>query len=178
VRVKRPASTGRDAEARATHLATEESARLLGYFVRRVESAEDAADLVAEVFTVIWSRRDSLPHDPDSARMWAFGVARKVLSRQRRSRLRRYALAERLRANIAAWPASESDHGVAVDVRRAIDLLSNTDREVVRLVHWEGFSLSEAAAILGMRPGAARMRYARARERLSATLGAYRRAEP
>ena len=47
---------------------------LLGYAARRVSRAEDAADVVAEVFAVVWRRIDDVP-DGEAARPWMFGIA-------------------------------------------------------------------------------------------------------
>ena len=100
--------------------------------------------------------------------MWVFGVARRVLSGHRRSGVRRLALAARLRGELAV--ASASEDSVAESVRAAVRALPPRDRELIGLVHWEGFALHEAAGILGIRAGTARMRYRRARERLAAVL--------
>ena len=154
--------------ARIAALAEREAASLLAYFERRVEAREDAADLLGETLLVIWRRAASVPHADDQALMWVFGVARRVLSGYRRSRRRHLALAERLRDQLAVRPAG--DDAVAESVRAAVRTLPEGDRELIGLVHWEGFALHEAADILGVRAGAARMRYRRARTRLAAVL--------
>ena len=155
---------------RVADLAEREAAALLAYFERRVEPREDAADLVGETLLVLWRRARHVPTDETQARMWLFGVARRVLSTHRRGRRRRLALADRLRAELAV--ADMPSDALVRDVRAAVGALPERDRELVALVHWEGFALTEAAGILGIRPGAARMRYARARERLARMLGA------
>lgn len=162
---------------RATHLARDQARPLLAYFARRIETNSDAADLVAETLLTVWRRRDSLPHDPIEARMWLFGVARRTLFRYRRTWTRRFAVADRLREHLETRPETAVDRGVAVDVEKALATLPHTDREIIRLVHWDGFTLAEAASILGMRPAATRMRYGRARARLRVELEAYGDAE-
>jgi DNA-directed RNA polymerase specialized sigma24 family protein len=42
---------------------------------------------------------------------------------------------------------------------------------VVRLVHWDGFTLGEAAALEGIPASTARSRYARAKRELAVALG-------
>src|SRR3954468_13578086 len=69
--------------------------RLLGYAVRRTETEQDAADVVAETFTTAWRRLDDVPPG-DEARQWLYGVARRALANQRRSERRRERLGERL----------------------------------------------------------------------------------
>ena len=51
---------------------------VLGYALRRSDSAEAAADVVAETFLVAWRRIDSVPAG-NQARPWLFDVARRVL---------------------------------------------------------------------------------------------------
>jgi RNA polymerase sigma-70 factor (ECF subfamily) len=48
--------------------------------------------------------------------------------------------------------------------------LSENDREVLRLVAWEGLSLAEAATVLGCSAIAARVRFHRAKSGLAARL--------
>lgn len=148
-----------------TPLVTREAARLLDYFLRRTTSPEDAADLLSETLLVVWRRESAIPDDPERARMWMFGVARKVLLGQRRSSVRRRKLGERLAAELmTAAPSPDTEH--ALEVREAIRLLDGTDQEIIRLVYWDGFSLAEAAEHLGIRPATVRSRHARARARL------------
>jgi RNA polymerase sigma-70 factor (ECF subfamily) len=78
--------------------------------------------------------------------MWMFGIARKQLLNHSRSSRRRNALAEQLRTEIATHSASISTEEAAA-VRTAVSALPASQRELVRLVHWDGFSLEEAAGI-------------------------------
>lgn len=156
-------------------LAEREAPTLLKYFVRRVVVREDAADLLGETLLTLWRRAVDVPVTDEAARMWLFGVARRVLATHRRGRHRRCALAERLRAELAVTGATGDP--VAEHVRAAVRALPERDRELVGLIHWEGFGPAEAAAILGIRPGTARMRYQRARERLATALEGLSRAD-
>lgn len=142
--------------------------RLLGFFANRVDSPDDAADLVGDVFLVAWRRSRHLPVDPDEARMWLFGVARKVLADHRRGIHRRDALDARIRERIAA--AIEPDDTNRFEVREAVRTLPSQLGEVVQLVHWDGFSLEETAQLLGIPASTVRSRHARARMLLRAAL--------
>lgn len=62
-------------------------------YVLRRAAASAADDVVAEVFVVCWRRFEEVPVDPLP---WLLGVARRVLSTQRRGERRRGALHERL----------------------------------------------------------------------------------
>lgn len=144
------------------------SVDLLRYFARRI-GADEAADLVAETMMAAWRRAASLPADEEQARMWLFGIARNVLANAQRSAQRRLRLANRLRLLVSTeGDASAPDEGA--DVRDAIDRLPPDQADVVRLVHWDGFSLAEVAQLLDEAPTTTRSRYARAKESLRRAL--------
>ena len=149
---------------------------LLAYFLRRVEIAADAADLVGEVLLVAARRPERIPTTEEDARRWLFGVAARVLDNHRRGRRRALALAERMRDELAALAAQheqDADPAEAFEreaVRATLGRLPERDAELVRLIHWDGFAVQEAGAVLGLSPSGARSRYARARERLRVLL--------
>ncbi|NLF03851.1 MAG: sigma-70 family RNA polymerase sigma factor [Actinomycetales bacterium] len=149
---------------------------VLAYFERRVRDREDAADLLGETLLVAWRRADVVPRDPVQARMWLFGVARGVLSNHARGVRRRLRLADSLRSQLelaAREAAREAPGGAARDaVVEAVEALPVELAELVRLVHWDGFSLTEAAELMGVGSSTARSRYARARELLREALDA------
>lgn len=142
---------------------------LLLYFERRIEPVEDAAMLLNDLLVVVWKRAASAPSDPEQVRMWMFGIARKLLNNQRRSNYRRSALADQLREQLASrsQPIPPDE---AAAVRAAVATLPKSQRELVRLVHWDGFTLSEAARITGVGASTARSRYALARAKLTGEL--------
>ncbi|GAA3933282.1 RNA polymerase sigma factor [Microbacterium soli] len=140
---------------------------LLGYFLRRLDY-EDAADALAEVMTTAWRRVDALPKTPEEARMWLFGIARNVLLHADRGIIRRAKLAARLRDTLTARAAPAADAGV--EIRDAIGRLDSDHAELIRLVHWDGFSIAEAAEILQIPSSTARGRYQKAKEILRASL--------
>lgn len=144
---------------------------LLAYFLRRVEPPEDAAALLNELLVIVWRKASAMPADPEQVRMWMFGIARNLVSTHRRSSRRRAALAERLRETIAIRPPEPTDDRVQ-RVRAAVEALPDAQRELVRLVHWDGFTLVEAATITGVSASTARSRYQLARRRLAKQLDA------
>ncbi|MFN4001458.1 RNA polymerase sigma factor [Microcella sp.] len=150
-------------------LVRRESADLLAYFARRVEQPADAADLLSDTLVVIWRRSRDIPLDPHEARLWSFGVARKVLSGHWRSRRRRADVVAKLGEELTNVNTS-SDPGSLLDVRSAIARLSELDREIVRLVYWEGFTLEETSRLLTMSSATVRSRHHRAKAKLAAEL--------
>lgn len=145
---------------------------LMKYFLRRVQVREDAGDCVAETMLVVWRRRDDLPADTAEWKPWCFGVARRVLSTHHRGHARRIAIAERLRQTLRDDDVSSDPSDRDAELARALRSLKDIDRELIGLVAWEGFTIAEAGTIVGLRPDAARARYARARARLRRLLSA------
>jgi RNA polymerase sigma factor (sigma-70 family) len=163
---------GPDAEALRFRALFEAEARgVLGYALRRVEEREDAADVVAETFSVAWRRIEDVPAEPE-ARLWLYGVARRVLANQRRGALRRERLADRLREQllVTVQLGAGPDDDRACVVRQALARLPEQDREVLLLATWEGLTPKEIGAVIGVPGATARTRLHRARGRLRAEL--------
>jgi RNA polymerase sigma factor (sigma-70 family) len=146
-------------------------ADILAYIRRRTESHDDAADALAETFTTAWRRLDDVP-DGRAARLWLFGVARRVLANGRRAESRRSELVERLGRQLAVWAEQAEPDGDHDGVREVFARLSPDDREVLALAGWEGLGSDEIAAVLDCSRNAARLRLHRARKRLAKQLRA------
>ncbi|GIH78405.1 RNA polymerase sigma factor [Planobispora longispora] len=147
---------------------------LLAYVRRRTGSPDDAADALAETFATAWRRLDDVPGGHD-ARLWLYGVARRVLANGRRAETRRTELAVRLRAELTAWDGHSGGARSTVEddpggVRAAFMRLSPDDRELLSLVSWEGLDHEEIATVMGCSRGAVRLRLHRARKRLAGEL--------
>jgi RNA polymerase sigma factor (sigma-70 family) len=160
-----------DPKARFEELFRANSRPILAYALRRVAQPEDAADALSEVMLTAWRRLDDVPPGPE-ARLWLFGVAQRVVANQSRSSDRRLRLGERLRQTLAERFAA--DHAEAHEsqqtVRAALGRLSDTDREILLLVSWEGLQPTEAAQVMSITPSTARTRLHRARARLRTEL--------
>ena len=143
---------------------------VLGYALRRVEAPEDAAEIVAETFLIAWRRIDDVPHGSE-ARLWLYGVARRVLANHRRGQRRRIRLGGRLRDELTAWPYEDAAGSAALEtVVLAMAELSDDDREILRLVAWEGLTHDDLAIVFACSSNAAKIRVHRARKRLRAHL--------
>lgn len=143
---------------------------VLGYVLRRTRSPEDAADVIAETFLTAWRRLDEMPPDPE-ARLWLYGVARRVLANHHRGERRRSALAERLHADlIATWRSAAEFSGELADVTAAFRRLPEAQRELLALNAWEGLDHGQIAVVLGCSRNAVRIRLHRARMKLTAEL--------
>lgn len=138
---------------------------LMRYLEGRARDGGDAAEAYGETLMTAWRARRRLPADPAEARMWLFGVARKVLLNNKRSHARRFAAVQRLQDRIAAAPSPPSQEDV-IDVRAAIDALPSELAEVIRLTYWDGFASHEIAALLGVPASTVRTRISTARQML------------
>jgi RNA polymerase sigma-70 factor (ECF subfamily) len=128
-------------------------------YVRRRAPESLVDDVVADVFVVALRRIDDVPRN---ALPWLYAVARKTLANERRKQSRTIPLAP----EISYEPEPVGDSQLAA----AFAALSDADREILRLVAWEGLSLREAARVLECSPVACRVRYHRAKSRLGSRL--------
>jgi RNA polymerase sigma factor (sigma-70 family) len=135
------------------------------YLARRA-GPPAAEDLVSEVFIAALSASSRVvAHDSGSALPWLYGIAMNVL--------RRHFQKTRPAHEAASDPGVDWD---AVDdrldawagrgrLRAALSDLSDSDRELLLLVAWEGLTPAEAAAALDISQTVARSRLHRARMR-------------
>jgi RNA polymerase sigma-70 factor (ECF subfamily) len=155
--------------SRFEELFAEQFDTVLGFLLARAEP-EVAKDVAAETFLAAWRSFPDLPAEP---RAWLLAVARRKLVDAYRSRNRRDALAERLGGPVPVGPVDPAD--AVTDravVRAAFGRLSPADREVLRLVAWDGLAAAEAAEVLGCSRALYAVRLHRARRRLRAELAA------
>ena len=130
-------------------------------YVRRRAPEDVVDDVVAETFLVCLRRPERVPAEPLP---WLYAVARKTLANERRKR-DRVAPARR----DVTWDREPIGDGA---LATAFAALGERDREVLRLVAWEGLALRDAAVVLGCLAVACRVRYHRAKARLGARLDA------
>ena len=155
-------------EQRFASLYREHYRSVWAYAVRRIERHVDAADVVADVFTVAWRRLAEVP-DPPGDLLWLYGVARRVVAGKRRSARRLRDLIARLQAAAVPAPVSTGDQ-LTDRVLDAVARLRPVEREAIALVHWEQLSHDEAARVLSCSSNAVAIRVHRARSRLRQAL--------
>ncbi|MFG1962411.1 RNA polymerase sigma factor [Nonomuraea sp. NPDC049028] len=144
--------------------------QVIAYAGRRCDSPQDAADVVAETFTIVWRKMDELPPGAE-ARLWVYGVARNVLADHRRRALRHQSRHRELDTEMADLYGDPADHNVELNaIAQAFSTLSDDDRELLSLVAWEGLGRKEIATMLGLSRNAVRIRLYRARKRFSLAL--------
>lgn len=147
-------------------------AQVLAFSMRRVSGREFAEDVVADTFAVAWRRRDRIPDPPLP---WLYAIAGNVIANQSRSTHRHHKLDKRL-AQEAGVVAPGPDPMESLDRRDAFSaafaLLAEPEREVLRLIAWDGLDTRDAARVFGCSPGAFRVRLHRARRKLAKQLEA------
>jgi RNA polymerase sigma-70 factor (ECF subfamily) len=154
-----------DRQAKFREVYDQSLEKVAAYVRRRVPGGE-IDDAVADVFLVVWRRLDDLPSGSE-ALLWIYGVARRVVSDQRRSLLRRERLAVRLGTLRPGSDASNSpDRDAAVDM--ALLQLAPKDRELLMLTYWEDLTPREISTLMGISVNAAAIRLHRARRRFAA----------
>lgn len=161
--------SGTAADARATfeRLFLDTRTDLLAYIVRRSQSAEDAADVLAETYLIAWYKLDALPTG-ERARLWLFGIARNLLLKGARRRHVRDALVERLAAELRSAHSLQTpiEDERSATLRAALAALPERQREVVLLTAWEGLTPREIAAVTATPVNLVRVRLHRGRARL------------
>jgi RNA polymerase sigma-70 factor, ECF subfamily len=158
-------------EVKLELLVHEHFGRVAGYLLSRTD-AESAGEAMAKVLEVAWRRLDDVPSEPLP---WLLGVARRVLADEWRTQGRQQALIARLADSEAARQRSpgsggETDADTAIERLVAIDALaalSETDREALLLVAWDGLTTRQAATVLRCSRGTFAVRLFRARSRLN-----------
>jgi len=148
------------------------------YGVRRCSHPEDVADLVSDTFFIALQAASRYIPETDTALPWLFGIARRVLAKQRRGAAGIHRLLVKATNSQSLITISEEDAiASAIDAARqrpaleaALASLSNLERQVLELVAYDGLSPGEAAVVLKVTPNAARLRLSRARRHLRHTI--------
>ena len=135
-----------------------------GYARRRVRSAVDADDIVAQTWMTVWRRLDDVPEGRELP--WCFGIARRCVANHHRGETRRLRLARRAESERVDDAVRVLDD-VNADVHRALALLSNDDRELLLLTAWEGLSVGDIGVVLGTSPANVSVRLHRARKKFA-----------
>ena len=140
-------------------------ADLVRFLHRKVWDADQAQDLAQETFV------RALDHDPENARAFVFTIAANLARDEARTAIRRKKHLMLIKADSADSRASRDggDRGEGPEqvaaVRRALDQLSERDREVLLL--WDaGLSYAEIARQTDLKAGAIGTTLARARKKL------------
>jgi RNA polymerase sigma factor (sigma-70 family) len=138
--------------------------RIYRHSLRLVPVAADADDAVAITFLEAWRRRDAVRFVDRSMLPWLLVTATNASRNLSRSSRRHSALLRRLPPEAHhSDPADGIDDGEAQAILRTLSL---DDQRIVTLCVLEGYSVREAAIVLGIPPGTVKSRLSRAKGRL------------
>ncbi|MDO5065720.1 MAG: RNA polymerase sigma factor [Propionibacteriaceae bacterium] len=157
-----------DIETRFRELYEATSGRVYA-FLRRHSDPDLAETVTAEVFVKAWRNFETMGPEPLG---WLITTARRTLIDHQRSRGRRARLTEQV--YVMERSASEPSPETTVTERRAVlealEQLSETDREALLLIGWDGLTHEMAAEVLGVSRPSFTKRLGRARQRLEELL--------
>lgn len=146
------------------------------YFARRSADPHTVADLTADTFVQVITSFGTFDPRKGTARSWVFGIAQRIYAAHCQAHSRQREKAVRLAGRRELDGDQVEELLDRIDAERAgrrvvteLTALAALDRSVVELVDIAGLRPREAAAALGMSPGALRMRLMRARGRLRKT---------
>jgi RNA polymerase sigma factor (sigma-70 family) len=167
----REAADGAAAEFERLYRANVE--KVTAYFARRSADPHVVADLTADTFVTAITSFGSFDPGKGTARAWVFGIARHVYAAhceaygQQQDGLQRLAGRRDLEVDQVEELLDRIDaERAGRDLVAGLGMLPDRDRALVELVDLAGLRPKEAAAALGITPGAARMRLMRARAQL------------
>ena len=147
------------------------------FVARRVDDPHTAADLTADIFLAVVDSAAGYDASAGTAGAWLAGVARNVVADHFRRRVRESRAHDRVSGRALLDDQSAERIADRLDgerltrqIYRSLAELPANQRAVVELVAVDGLSLVDAAQVLGISPGNARVRYHRARARLQHVL--------
>jgi len=145
----------------------EHSGAIYRFSWRMTGSPSAAEDITQDVFLLLLRRPDQFDPRRGQLRPFLIGVARNLA---RKWLLRESRWNELDDEQLVAEPAEVEDRDLAESVGAAVSSLPATQREVLLLTHYGGFSLDEIARIVNIEVGAVKARLHRARQNLKRTL--------
>ena len=162
--------------------------RLFRYALARTSDRAAAEDIASSVFLQALKDIDSFNYRGKPLLAWLFGIARHLVSKHLRSQRRKQTVSslrnvasrlmlwrvrsphsEQASADVTMQPAADGDPGHFVerlDVRHALDRLTDNQREVTVLHFYGGFSIPAISLLLGKKERAVYSLHARALDTL------------
>jgi RNA polymerase sigma factor (sigma-70 family) len=149
---------------------------LYSYSKTFLREPADAADVVHDTFVIAAGNLDRL-RDPERLRPWLYAVTRNLCLRKLRAE--KAVAAEWADIDFAPEGSEDSDIGGEAEraelralLRAAGGGLNSGERDIIELRLWQGMDTAEAAAVLGITRAHAYLLMSRARDQLTASVGA------
>jgi RNA polymerase sigma-70 factor, ECF subfamily len=153
-------------------------AAVTAYFARRSAEPQTVADLTADTFVAAITSFATFDPRKGTSRAWVLGIARRIYAAHCQAHSQQRSRVERLAGRRELAPDEIGELVDRIDAERAgralvtgLTSLPAANRAVVELVDLAGLQPKEAAQVLGIAPGALRMRLMRARARLRKAAG-------
>jgi RNA polymerase sigma-70 factor (ECF subfamily) len=135
------------------------SGELYGFALSSLGDRGLAEELVQDVFTRVWRRADTYDPARASFRTWLYGIARNaIIDFKRRSSVR-----PALALHEPTQDEGASDEPIELAVLRwqmaaALERLTPEHRQVIRLAHFQGYTLREISEQTGLPLGTVKSR--------------------
>ncbi|HOD84792.1 MAG: RNA polymerase sigma factor SigY [Planctomycetes bacterium ADurb.Bin126] len=152
-------------------------APIYSYCLRRLFVSDFAEDVTATVFLQVAAGIRTFRGGGAGFRAWLYAIASNAVNAHlRQSHRRQRVMEEATRAGRFNERHEDPSHRAAqreawARTYLAISELSELDQTIVTLRFLQGLEMAEVAAVVGLKPGAARTRLCRALERLRTRLG-------
>lgn len=144
------------------------------FVARRVDDPHAAADLTADVFLKVIQAAHGYRPEQGPPRAWLFGIARNVVAQEHRRRARQRRALSRYHTQRVLQPDAIERAVERIDAAKqarqlheSFQALPSRLRAVLELTAIDGLSVTDAAAVLQISPGTARVRLHRARRKLA-----------
>jgi RNA polymerase sigma-70 factor, ECF subfamily len=139
------------------------------YLHRGVANRSDAEEFAQATFEVAWRYIVDMPEEPLTI-IWLYRISRRQISNHWRSTDRSRKLTTRIAddflISMYLMKEDEPDERAMRIAFAAVRCLQAREAEAFRLVHWDGLSRTEAAAVMGCSTNALNLLLFRARRRL------------
>ena len=142
----------------------EYSGRVAAYIGSRVSSREDAEDLCQEVFMKVYSSAESYDSSKAGVSTWIFTITRNTVIDYLRSKKETSELPEEL-----ADESTLTDRTFEA-LADAVSGLPREQRDIIVLRYYNGLTLKDIAALMGISYGMVKLRHKNALDFLKASL--------
>lgn len=147
------------------------------FVTRRVSDPHLVADLVVEVFLAAIDGAHGYLPERGSVLGWLYGVARNVVAAELRRQVHERTLVRRISGRRLLTSETLAGLEERIDAERqsrqlytVLAELREQDRALLELVALDGLSVADAARVLALSPGTARVQLHRSRQRLKSKL--------
>jgi RNA polymerase sigma-70 factor (ECF subfamily) len=143
--------------------------RVFSYACSHVERREDAKDITQEAFIDLWRGLKNFSYrTPEEFYGFVFLITKRKIARFYKEKKNDISLEET--EMDVGFSEEHEDHRFLL---RHIESLAEKYQEILRLRYWGGMKLSEAALVLGIDEGTAKVRHYRALQQLRSKIEPY-----